>query len=300
MMKINILHILFPFSFPSSVVAFKHVGCLPSLQPHYQLQIVSSYSTKRNTQLQAKSSSSSSSSVKVKTTKTTKSSSSTKSVKKSSKSLIAEDSTQDDDLQLEEEDDDTSTPHSSSSSISQNKILVIVESPSKARTIQKFLDSNKYIVDSSMGHVRDLVKSSKTLPDKYKKMVVSQTLGLKASGLGIDVYNDFQPIYDILVNKVDIIKRFKSYLKSCQSIILATDEDREGEAISWHLLETIQPKIPYKRAVFHEISKTAILDSFQNLRDIDMHLVQSQETRRVLDRLAGYTLSPVLWRYVSE
>ena len=180
--------------------------------------------------------------------------------------------------------------------IKEGKILVIVESPSKAKTIQNFLDPNRYIVDSSVGHVRELIKSAKAAPEKYKQSFISQSLGLKVSGVGIDVNNNFEPLYDIMENKIDVIHRLKAYTESCSFVIFATDEDREGEAISWHLLETIKPTVPYKRAVFHEISKTAIEESFKNLKDIDMNLVHSQETRRILDRLAGYTLSPILWR----
>ena len=118
--------------------------------------------------------------------------------------------------------------------------------------------------------------------------------------LGVDVKNNFEPIYVTMSKKTEVVNRLKKAAKKCSRIILASDEDREGEAISWHLVKILEPTVPYKRAVFHEITKEAIIESFQNPRDINMNLVQSQETRRVLDRLAGYTVSPILWRYVAS
>jgi len=182
------------------------------------------------------------------------------------------------------------------------KTLVIVESPAKAKTIQKILNSDEYIVESCYGHVRDLCKSVRVTDDEaedYLRSIVSEKLRIKVGTLGVDVFNDFAPVYVAEDRQATVIERLRKLARGCDLIVLATDEDREGEAISWHLLEVLKPKAPHKRAVFHEITKTAILESFQNLRDIDMNLVQSQETRRILDRLTGYTLSPILWRYIS-
>lgn len=185
------------------------------------------------------------------------------------------------------------------SSKKKKKTLVIVESPAKAKTIQKILNSEEYIVESCYGHVRDLCKSVRVVEEDYLHGFVSKDLRIKVGTLGVDVYNNFAPIYVAADKQAVVIERLRKLARGCDLIVLATDEDREGEAISWHLLEVLKPKAPHKRAVFHEITKTAILESFQNLRDIDMNLVQSQETRRILDRLTGYTLSPVLWRYIS-
>ena len=181
----------------------------------------------------------------------------------------------------------------------EGKTLVIVESPAKAKTIQKYLDEDKYIVDFSAGHVRDLPSKFEKSAPELKKNVILPEINLNVAHLGVDVANDFEPVYVTLTKKVDVVKRLRKSMKSCSRLILATDEDREGEAISWHLLKLLDPSVPFKRAVFHEITKEAILESFKNPRDIDMDLVESQETRRVLDRLAGYTVSPVLWRYVA-
>jgi reverse gyrase len=179
--------------------------------------------------------------------------------------------------------------------------LVIVESPSKAKTIQKFVDPDKFIVDSCAGHIRDLPRAGAEFQDKseLRKVIVNKELKLNVADLGVDVMNNFEPVYVPLDGKIDVLKRLQKLSGHCSRILLATDEDREGEAISWHLLEVLKPKVPVKRAVFHEITKPAILESFENPRDIDMHLVESQETRRILDRLAGFTISPVLWRYVA-
>lgn len=151
---------------------------------------------------------------------------------------------------------------------------------------------------NTAGHIRDLPQSRKLVPDEFKKQYVLKDLKLGVADLGIDVENDFNPLYVRMEGKADILQRLQKHLKSCSSILLATDEDREGEAISWHLVETLKPQVPYKRAVFHEITKNAILDSFEHPRDINMNIVESQETRRILDRLAGFTISPVLWRFV--
>jgi DNA topoisomerase-1 len=216
--------------------------------------------------------------------------------------------------------------------------LIIVESPAKARTIQNFVDAQANIVDFSAGHIRDLPVTADASPDLNNQMVCPQ-IRLKASALGIDVQNGFKAHYVNMPGKQEVIRRLQRLSKKASRIILATDEDREGEAISWHLTEVLQPTVPYKvnhasfcafstlsallggflvrlvvpscsnlrilsisflqRAVFHEITKDAILKAFEHPRDIDMNLVHSQETRRVLDRLAGFTVSPILWRYVA-
>ncbi|MEX0719351.1 MAG: type I DNA topoisomerase [Balneolaceae bacterium] len=170
------------------------------------------------------------------------------------------------------------------------KSLVIVESPTKTKTIKKYLPKG-YVVDSSMGHIRDLPSSAKEIPAKYKKE--------SWSNLGINVDEDFNPLYVIPSSKKKVVTRLKKLLKDADELILATDEDREGEAISWHLLEILKPKVPVKRMVFREITKEAVMNALENTRDIDMNLVHAQETRRILDRLAGYTVSPLLWKKIS-
>ncbi len=168
--------------------------------------------------------------------------------------------------------------------------LVIVESPTKARTISKFLPST-YRVEASMGHVRDLPQSGKEIPEAYK--------GEKWAQLGVNVDADFEPLYVVPSDKKKIVTTLKNALKEADELVLATDEDREGESISWHLLQLLKPKVPIKRMVFHEITKEAIRDALKNCRSIDEQVVRAQETRRILDRLVGYTLSPLLWKKIS-
>ncbi|MBK97538.1 MAG: DNA topoisomerase I [Balneola sp.] len=170
------------------------------------------------------------------------------------------------------------------------KRLVIVESPTKTKTISKYLPEG-YEVDSSMGHIRDLPSSAKLVPAKYKKE--------SWSSLGINPDDRYFAIYVTPPDKKKIVKRLKDKLKGVDELILATDEDREGEAISWHLLKVLKPKVPVKRMVFREITKEAVQSALDNTRDIDMNLVYAQETRRILDRLAGYTVSPLLWKKIA-
>ena len=169
------------------------------------------------------------------------------------------------------------------------KALVIVESPAKARTIGKYLGKG-FRVEASVGHVRDLPQGAKQIPAKYK--------GESWASLGVDVDNDFKPIYVVSPGKTKQIQLLKDELKKADALYLATDEDREGEAISWHLLELLKPKVPVYRLVFHEITKEAIQGALDNPRDIDEGLVRAQETRRIVDRLYGYGVSPLLWRKV--
>ena len=171
-----------------------------------------------------------------------------------------------------------------------SKKLVIVESPTKAKTISRFLDSS-YKVMACMGHIRDLPESAKDIPEKYKNK--------KWKNLGVNVEKNFEPIYCIPKSKSSVIKELKAELKKSKELILATDEDREGESISWHLQHILQPKVPVKRIVFHEITKTAIESALKNYRSVDKGLVKAQEARRVLDRLVGYTLSPLLWKKIT-
>jgi DNA topoisomerase-1 len=170
------------------------------------------------------------------------------------------------------------------------RALVIVESPTKARTIKGFLPDG-YIVAASMGHVRDLPSDAKEIPAKYK--------GQEWARFGVDVANDFQPLYVVPSDKKVIVRELKDELKDVDTLYLATDEDREGESISWHLLDLLQPKIPVRRMVFHEITREAIQEALEHTRDVDQNLVRAQETRRILDRLVGYTLSPLLWKKVA-
>jgi len=169
------------------------------------------------------------------------------------------------------------------------KALIIVESPAKARTISRFLGPD-YAVESSIGHIRDLPSTAAEIPAKYKKEPWAR--------LGVDVDNDFKPLYVIPKGKKKQVDKLKQKIKSADELYLATDEDREGEAIAWHLVEVLKPKCPVKRLVFHEITRQAIEHALAEPRDIDTQLVDAQETRRILDRLVGYEVSPVLWRKV--
>jgi DNA topoisomerase-1 len=168
--------------------------------------------------------------------------------------------------------------------------LVIVESPTKARKIAGYLGAN-YIVESSRGHIRDLPRAAADVPAKYKSESWAR--------LGVNVDDDFEPLYIISPDKKSTVAELKALLKDVDELYLATDGDREGEAIAWHLLETLKPTIPVKRMVFHEITEPAILAAAENPRDLDIDLVDAQETRRILDRLYGYEVSPVLWKKVA-
>ncbi|MEO1590382.1 MAG: type I DNA topoisomerase [Cyanobacteria bacterium J06632_22] len=167
--------------------------------------------------------------------------------------------------------------------------LVIVESPTKAKTIRNFLPKD-FRVEASMGHVRDLPKSASDIPASVK--------GQKWATLGVNPDADFEPLYVIPSDKKKIVKTLKDALKEADELVLATDEDREGESISWHLMQILKPKVPTKRMVFHEITEEAIQEAIDNCRTIDDQLVRAQETRRILDRLVGYTLSPLLWKKI--
>jgi DNA topoisomerase-1 len=168
--------------------------------------------------------------------------------------------------------------------------LVIVESPTKARKLAGYLGAN-YIVESSRGHIRDLPRAAADVPAKYKSQPWAR--------LGVNVDEDFEPLYIISPDKKSTVSELKGLLKDVDELYLATDGDREGEAIAWHLLETLKPRIPVKRMVFHEITEPAILEAAENPRDLDNDLVDAQETRRILDRLYGYEVSPVLWKKVA-
>lgn len=170
-----------------------------------------------------------------------------------------------------------------------SKRLVIVESPTKATKIAGYLGRD-YIVESSRGHVRDLPTSAAEVPAKYK--------GEKWARTGVNVHDDFHAIYVVSPDKKATIRELKSKLAGVDELLLATDGDREGEAIAWHLMEELKPKVPVKRMVFHEITKSAIEEAVKNPRELDVDLVDAQETRRILDRLYGYEVSPVLWKKV--
>ncbi|ASY08822.1 DNA topoisomerase I [Candidatus Nanopelagicus limnes] len=167
--------------------------------------------------------------------------------------------------------------------------LVIVESPAKARKIGSFL-GDEYVVEASVGHIRDLPQRAADIPKEYKKFAWAKE--------GVNIEEEFAPLYVINPDKKSKVAELKELMKDADELILATDEDREGEAIAWHLIEVLRPKIPVRRMVFHEITKDAIVKAAKETRDLDYRLVDAQETRRVLDRLYGYRLSPVLWKKV--
>ena len=167
--------------------------------------------------------------------------------------------------------------------------LVIVESPTKAKKISPYLGKD-YIVEASVGHIRDLPRGAADVPAKYK--------GQPWARLGVDVDNDFEPLYIVTPDKKSKVTELKALLKDVDELYLATDPDREGEAIAWHLLEALKPKVPVRRMVFHEITEQAILAAAADTRELDPDLVDAQETRRILDRLYGYEVSPVLWKKV--
>ncbi|MGZ0184306.1 MAG: type I DNA topoisomerase [Acidimicrobiales bacterium] len=171
------------------------------------------------------------------------------------------------------------------------RALVIVESPAKAKTIAGYLGDG-FVVESSIGHVRDLPQRASDIPESQR--------GTPWAKLGIDIENGFEPYYVVNADKKEQIARLRRLLKDADELYLATDEDREGEAIAWHLLELLKPKVPVKRMVFHEITPSAITDALSQTRDVDRNLVDAQETRRILDRLYGYELSPVLWRMIGK
>src|SRR6266568_9597217 len=170
-----------------------------------------------------------------------------------------------------------------------HKRLVIVESPAKARTIKGYLGDD-FVVESSVGHIRDLPERAADIPEEYKKE--------KWARLGVNVEDEFRPLYIIDPEKKKRVGELKKLLKNADELLLATDEDREGEAIAWHLLEVLKPRVPVRRLVFHEITPQAIAEAVAHPRDLDRGLVDAYQTRRVLDRLYGYEVSPVLWKKV--
>jgi len=167
--------------------------------------------------------------------------------------------------------------------------LVIVESPSKARTIAGYLGQG-YVVESSVGHIRDMPDRAAEIPAKYRSEPWAR--------LGVNVDDNFEPLYVVHSDKRQQVAKLKSLLKGADELLLATDEDREGEAIAWHLLEELKPKVPTHRMVFHEITPEAIARAIANPRQVDEGLVDAYQARRVLDRLYGYEVSPVLWKKV--
>ena len=171
------------------------------------------------------------------------------------------------------------------------KRLVVVESPTKARTISKYLPQEQFRVEASMGHVRDLPASASQIPESVK--------GKSWARLGVNVEDGFEPLYVIPPDKKKIVRELKTALKDADELFIATDEDREGESIGWHLVQVLNPKIPVRRMVFHEITQEAILNALDNTREIDHNLIDAQETRRILDRLVGYSISPLLWKKIK-
>jgi DNA topoisomerase-1 len=172
-----------------------------------------------------------------------------------------------------------------------SKRLVIVESPAKAKTIAGYLGDD-FVVESSVGHIRDLPDSAAEIPEEYK--------GEAWARLGVDVDHDFEPLYVVDPDKKKKVSELRKLLAGSDELLLATDEDREGEAIAWHLLQVLKPKVPARRMVFHEITRDAIERALEQTRDVDQRLVDAQETRRILDRLYGYEVSPVLWKKIMR
>jgi len=170
-----------------------------------------------------------------------------------------------------------------------HKRLVIVESPAKAKTIAGYLGDD-FVVESSVGHIRDLPERAADIPEEYKKEAWAR--------LGVDVEHDFEPLYIVDPDKRKKVSELKKLLASSDELLLATDEDREGEAIAWHLLQVLNPKVPVRRMVFHEITRDAIDHALGETREVDQRLLDAQETRRILDRLYGYEISPVLWKKI--
>ncbi len=183
----------------------------------------------------------------------------------------------------------TSTPSRRRAAAAGGKPLVIVESPTKAGKIAGYLGSG-YVVEASVGHIRDLPRNAADVPAEHK--------GAAWARLGVDVDNAFEPLYVISPDRKQQVSRLRQLVKDASEVYLATDEDREGEAIAWHLVDTLKPRVPVRRMVFHEITPEAIARAVANPRDLDAHLVDAQETRRILDRLYGYEVSPVLWKKV--
>ncbi len=171
------------------------------------------------------------------------------------------------------------------------KKLVVVESPTKARTIRNYLPANEYQVEASMGHIRDLPESATQIPAALKKESWSR--------LGINVEEGFEPLYVVPSDKKKIVQQLKKSLKASDELYIATDEDREGESIGWHLVNVLKPKVPVRRMVFHEITREAIEEALSHTREINYDLVDAQETRRMLDRLVGYSISPLLWKKIA-
>src|SRR6186713_932029 len=170
------------------------------------------------------------------------------------------------------------------------KPLVIVESPAKAKTLGRFLGT-KYRVEASFGHIRDLPESAAEVPKEIKEEDWGR--------LGVDVNQDFKPYYVVPGDKRKQVAHLKVALKEASELLLATDPDREGESISWHLVQVLKPRMPVHRIVFHEITEEAVKEALEHPSDVNENLVRAQESRRILDRLYGYTLSPVLWKKVQ-
>src|ERR671910_852187 len=170
------------------------------------------------------------------------------------------------------------------------KPLVIVESPAKAKTLGRFLGT-KYRVEASYGHIRDLPESAAEVPKEIKERDWGR--------LGVDVENDFTPYYVVPGDKKKQVAHLKTAVKDASELLLATDPDREGESISWHLAQVLKPKVPVRRIVFHEITEDAVNEALRHPGEVNENLVRAQESRRILDRLYGYTLSPILWKKVQ-